>query len=115
MATAGGCPALCELHFFSGTPTVYSAPYARFNTSGTKYASCAWCTAAIGNLNSLESYGTAVIKLHPGNSAIKYPYSYQIIQVDGFVAVCLNLLKIDDPRDLGPKSTEKRAYLDSSS
>jgi hypothetical protein len=30
-------------------------PYALLRSSGTRYASIAWCTAAMGNLNSLES------------------------------------------------------------
>jgi hypothetical protein len=45
----------------------------------------------MGNLNSLESYGTAVIRFNTGISANKMPYSYQVIQVNGFVTVCLNL------------------------
>jgi hypothetical protein len=59
----------------------------------------------MGNLNSLESY-TAVVKLNIGNSAMRHPYSYQVVQVDGFITVCLNLQMVSNSRCLGPTSTK---------
>jgi hypothetical protein len=50
----------------------------------------------MGYLNSLESYGTAIIRFNTVISATKNPYSYQVIQVDGFVTVCLNLKMRND-------------------
>jgi hypothetical protein len=68
----------------------------------------------MGNLNSLESY-TAVVKLNIGNSAMRHPYSYQVVQVDGFITVCLNLQMVSNSiHDALVQQARKTPYSDSS-
>lgn len=65
----------------------------------------------MGYLNSLESYGTAIIRYNTVISVTKNPYSYQVIQVDGFVTVCLNLKMRNDSLCLDPTNTGKHSTL----
>jgi hypothetical protein len=46
----------------------------------------------MGNWNSLESYDKDVVKCNTGYSVA--PYSYQVIQVDGFITMGLDLERV---------------------
>jgi hypothetical protein len=49
-----------------------------------------------GELELIGKLDTAVIRFNTVISATKNAYSYQVIQVDGFVTVCLNLKMRND-------------------